>query len=219
MRTGVLKIGGASLFSEGIEFDQLRSYVQVIQSDPINRWFVLLGGGDTVESMRTIHRNHPQLDSSRMHWRCVELLRATWDAAAELLQFDRLIETLQDLDVATSKQTPGCYLVEASSFYHPKRLDWVPTRLRPKENWETTSDTLAWLLALRLRADELRLIKKPDCSKVESLDQAARLGLVDPQIATLSRNQPTNWKLDTVMVYHNQNWMTKTLRSRSPQPT
>jgi hypothetical protein len=83
--------------------------------------------------------------------------------------------------------------------------------LRPLENWDTTSDTLAWLLALRLGADELHLLKKPDCSSIHTLEQAARRGLVDPQIETLAKNRPASWHLDTYLVYHTNVWNQKLL--------
>jgi hypothetical protein len=78
--------------------------------------------------------------------------------------------------------------------------------LVPAENWDTTSDTLAWLLALRIKASQLQLIKKPDCSKVQTIEQAAQLGIVDSQLAILSKKQPQDWKLDTLVVYHTNGW-------------
>jgi aspartokinase-like uncharacterized kinase len=211
MRTGVLKIGGASVFSSGTPSDPLRHFIQSIQTDNSRRWFVILGGGDTVESMRTLHRHHPQLDTQRMHWRCVELLRATSDAARELFSFEHFLETPKALAQAILDPTPRCYLVEVSTYYHRETLDWIPIELRPVESWDTTSDTLAWLLALQLRADELHLLKKPDCSSIQTLEQAARIGLVDPQIETLAKNRPVDWQLDTYLVYHTTDWNQKLL--------
>lgn len=211
MRTGVLKIGGASVFSSPTASDPLHQLIRKIQTDSSRRWFVILGGGDTVESMRTLHRLHPQLDSQRMHWRCVDLLRATADAAKELFGFENCLDTPADLAQAILDPNPGCYLVQVSTFYHPDNLSWLPASLRPVENWDTTSDTLAWLLALRLGADELHLLKKPDCSSIQTLEQAARRGLVDPQIETLAKNRPSEWHLDTYLVYHTTEWNHKLL--------
>jgi hypothetical protein len=172
---------------------------------------VILGGGETVESMRLLHKYHPHLDPAKMHWRCVELLRGTSDAAAELLGFQQRIWTPLQLDQAIADPKPSCYLVDVSSYYHPTLLNWIPQELLPPENWNTTSDSLAWLLALRIHADELQLIKKPDSSSVQSIEQAAQLGLVDPHIATLSNNQPNHWKLDTFLVYPKNGWNKKQL--------
>ncbi|MFM7926412.1 MAG: hypothetical protein ACKO9Q_01765, partial [Pirellula sp.] len=72
------------------------------------------------------------------------------------------------------------------------------------------------LLALRLRADELQLIKKPDCREVSTIEQAACLGIVDPQFAILAKKQPQNWKLDTLVVYHTDGWKTKLLAAEHP---
>ena len=211
MRTGVLKIGGASVFSSPSESDPLHHLIRNIRTDNSRRWFVILGGGDTVESMRTLHRLHPQLDSQRMHWRCVDLLRATADAAKELFDFENCLETPTELEQAILDPNPRCYLVQVSTYYHPDILNWIPAPLRPVENWDTTSDTLAWLLALRLGADELHLLKKPDCSSIQTLEQAARRGLVDPQIEALAKNRPADWHLDTYLVYHTTDWNQKLL--------
>jgi aspartokinase-like uncharacterized kinase len=202
----VVKIGGASLFSAGAEFAQVHSFVENLKRDRTTRYFITLGGGDTVESMRTLHRNHPQLDMRKMHWRCVELLEGTSDVAAELLDLEVRIKSTDQLEHAIINPTPGCYLVDVSSFYNPGCIDWVPKGLVPAENWDTTSDTLAWLLALRIKASQLQLMKKPDCSKVQTIEQAAQLGIVDSQLAILSKKQPQDWKLDTLVVYHTNGW-------------
>lgn len=215
-RIVVVKIGGASLFSTGIEFDRLVDYVEILKTDETSRYFIILGGGDTIESMRTLHRNHPYLDLSKMHWRCVELLQGTCDVAAELLDLEHRLATTDQLDKAFSDPTARSYLVDVTSFYKKDSLGWIPPDLVPAENWETTSDTLAWLLALRLRADELQLIKKPDCRDVSSIEQAACFGIVDPQFAILAKKQPQNWKLDTLVVYHTDGWKTKLLAVEHP---
>jgi aspartokinase-like uncharacterized kinase len=215
-RIVVVKIGGASLFSTGIEFDRLVNYVESLKTDQANRHFIILGGGDTVESMRTLHRNHPHLDLTKMHWRCVELLQGTCDVAAELLGLEHRLVTTDQLDDAMRDPTARSYLVDVTSFYQKDSIGWIPPDLVPAENWDTTSDTLAWLLALRLRADELQLIKKPDCQEVSSIEQAACLGIVDPQFAILAKKQPQNWKLDTLVVYHTVGWKTKLLAAEHP---
>jgi aspartokinase-like uncharacterized kinase len=210
-RTCVVKIGGASVFSNRSDVHHLREYLDQLDADSSSRYFMIVGGGETVESMRTLHRTHPQLDPRRMHWRCVDLLSATCDAAAELLGLKNRIASSKDFDAANESPSQGCYLVDVRSFYQQENLGWIPQPLVPTEDWETTSDTLAWLLALRLAADELQLIKKPDCSSVDSLEQAVSSGLVDPQMMMLSRNQPHDWKLETVLVYHTHCWNRKSL--------
>jgi aspartokinase-like uncharacterized kinase len=78
--------------------------------------------------------------------------------------------------------------------------------LLPKESWDTTSDTLAWLLAFRAQADEIQLIKKPDCSEIHTLEQASAMGIIDPQLPMLSLNHPPDWKLEINLVYHKGGW-------------
>ena len=220
-RVIVVKIGGASLFSNEREFAALRDYIRFLKEDPENLWLLVVGGGETVESMRILHRHHPKLSSKRMHWRCVELLRSTNDAAAELLELPWRVESSLQLDQITLHRKPACYLVDVPSFYHPDELSWIPQNLLPAENWDTTSDTLAWLLALKVQADELQLIKKPDCAEIHTIQQAVSLGMIDPQVLTLSQNQPSHWKLEFNLLYHKGSgprvgWSKKTLH-RNPK--
>jgi aspartokinase-like uncharacterized kinase len=205
----VVKVGGASLFSSGSEFSELRQYVRSLQELPNTLSLLIVGGGETVESMRILHRYHPELDPKRMHWRCVRLLESTSDAAAELLQLQRLNTTPFCLDQIANKLSQGCYLVDVGSFYHRDSLDWIPSPLVPAETWDTTSDTLAWLLAFRVQAHELQWIKKPDCSEIESVEQATSLGVLDPQLLLLLQNQPSDWKLQLNLVYHSAGWQKK----------
>jgi hypothetical protein len=150
-----------------------------------------------------------------MHWRCVALLQTTCDVAAELLDLDPPLTSPVQLDAAIIDPTPKCYLVDVRSFYQKDGLGWVPSGLEPAENWDTTSDALAWLLALRVQANQLQLIKKPDCIDVATIEQAASLGIVDPQFAILAKKQPQSWKLDTHLVYHSDGWKHKLLTTET----
>jgi len=212
MRTGVIKIGGASLFSPSEDFANVKHFVNELQRDSIDQWFVVFGGGDTVESMRTLHHRHPELDPVRMHWRCIELLSATADVACELFDFQQRIDCKRLLDLAIAERKPGAYLVDVSSYYHPDLLVSIPASLVPSENWDTTSDSLAWLLALYIRSNELLLMKKPDCSSVLTISQAAEEGIVDPQLPLLCENQPHDWVSAVSLVYYNQGWKRRLLK-------
>lgn len=212
MRTGVIKVGGASLFSPSEDFVNVRNFVNDLQRDSTNRWFVIFGGGDTVESMRTLHHHHPGLDAVRMHWRCIELLSTTTDVACELFDFKHRIDCRSSLDLAIDKKRPGAYLVNVSSYYHPDLLDSIPANLVPRESWDTTSDSLAWLLALYVRADELLLLKKPDCSSVLTVAQAAEEGIVDPQLPLLVENQPRELDVAISLIYYNHGWTRSSLK-------
>lgn len=211
MRTGVVKIGGASLFSKEDDFENVKSFLRPLIHDSHNRWFIIVGGGDTVESMRTLHRDHPELDARRMHWRCVELLQATCDVAQELFGIDSRIDTGDSLTDALSSEKPGCHLVDVVSYYHPSFLKSIPRSWVPKEGWETTSDTLAWLLAKIVRADEVLLLKRPDCSDIASVEQASELGIIDEQLSVLMVGIDDTRHPDLSLVFYRDGWQKNSL--------
>ncbi|MBU6175466.1 MAG: hypothetical protein KGQ60_16785, partial [Planctomycetes bacterium] len=68
--------------------------------------------------------------------------------------------------------------------------DSLETPLRPEPSWNTTTDTLAWLLAYVLGADKVVLLKSCDVSSIQDLQHAAEMGIVDPEIVRLSENHP-----------------------------
>ena len=185
MRTLVLKIGGASLFAPQTEFNRLIDYLKTDETLCNSRTFLIIGGGETVESMRLLHGIYPQLDPISMHWRCIELLDATWQVAAELIDFYKPISTTESLQQAFSHDTPSWNLVRPSAFYSPILAESLPANISPEPSWNTTTDALAWLLAILAQGDEVLLIKKANCSSIKSLAQAAACGIVDPEIHRL----------------------------------
>ena len=185
MQTRVLKIGGASLFAPQTEFNRLIEYLKSDVSLRNARTFLIVGGGETVESMRLLHNIYPQLDPIAMHWRCIELLDATWQVAAELMDFCQPITTSESLRQAFIHHTPNWYLVRPGAFYSPILAQRLPANISPDPSWKTTSDALAWLLAILAQGDEVLLIKKANCSSIQSLAQAAACGIVDSEIHRL----------------------------------
>ncbi len=135
----VIKIGGATLFQpDGFE-RQLHSVLG--QYENAQLW-LLVGGGDLVETMRTAHRIYSKLDEIEMHWRCVELLDHTWAIAKEIFPSDHAIDSREDLEKATLLEAaPGVFWVRVSSFYNRNECYWTPSLWLPKCDWSTTSDT------------------------------------------------------------------------------
>jgi aspartokinase-like uncharacterized kinase len=190
MQTRVLKIGGASLFAPKTEFSNLLAHLRREHRSDLYRTFIILGGGDTVESMRTLHASFPNLDHQAMHWRCVRLLDATWEVASELIDFAIPIQNQFELQQTLLKPSPNTYLVNVGAFYSnslsptpPAQTDSTP--LFPKDSWNTTTDALAWWLAYLINADQVVLVKKKACDSIHSLAQAAHEGIVDAEIARL----------------------------------
>lgn len=191
MQTRVLKIGGASLFAPKDEFSNLLAHLRSEHCSALYRTFIIIGGGDTVESMRTLHASFPTLNHRAMHWRCVTLLDATWEVASELIDFAIPIRNQFELQQSLLIPNPNTYLVNVGAFYntslspHPSEQSHS-SPLFPEDSWNTTTDALAWWLAYRINADQVVLVKKKACDSIMSLEQAAHEGLVDSEIARLN---------------------------------
>jgi hypothetical protein len=91
----VLKIGG-SLLSQSDWPSRLNHW---LQTQPAGLYFTIVGGGEAIEAMRDLDRIHT-LDQTAMHWRCIDLLDATFDVAVELLE--RVIPNLKTARTSTS---------------------------------------------------------------------------------------------------------------------
>ena len=177
----VIKVGGATLFRpDGFE-RQLRSVLGQFQDAQV---WLLVGGGDLVETMRTAHRIYPKLDEEEMHWRCVELLDHTWAIAREIFPTEHVIDSRDDLGKALRMAAvPGIYWVRVSSFYSRIECYNIRGSWLPKCDWSTTSDTLAWLLGRIIEADRVILMKQCECDPTWTIAEAARRGVVDSELA------------------------------------
>jgi 5-(aminomethyl)-3-furanmethanol phosphate kinase len=183
----VVKVGGATLFSAHGIVPVLR---ELTSKTDIQSWYVIVGGGDTIESMRRLHRLYPTLNDEAMHWRCVELLDSTWQIALELAPRCQAIESMEELVAASERGMPGLHLVRVGAFYHPDQLVHLPHHWLPKPGWQTTTDVLAWLLAKRIHADRLLLVKQCDCESIASLHEARQLGIIDSELERLVSVDP-----------------------------
>ncbi len=192
MQSVVIKIGGASLFSDDVGLEAIRRTVRPIESETR---FVLIGGGDTIESMRTLHALYPTLDPVAIHWRCIRLLDSTWEVACELLPECCPISEVEELDQSISSHSADSYLVRPSAYYAEALLPDIPATWQPKMSWETTTDALAWLLAKRVGASFLRIAKRIDCDLTTSLQQAAQSGIIDTELARLVEADPDREQL------------------------
>lgn len=216
MQTRVLKIGGASLFAPSEEFTRLLAHLKREHSLAIDRTFIIVGGGDTVESMRTLHASFPNLNPQSMHWRCVRLLEATWEVATELIEFGLPLQKDYELNQALSNPTPNTYIVNVNAYYSPS-LSLCPNQsehvspITPEDSWNTTTDALAWWLAYLIDADQVILVKKKPCETIHSLAQAAREGIVDSEIARMHEAArhtytPTKRLPSIQFLFENPNW-------------
>jgi 5-(aminomethyl)-3-furanmethanol phosphate kinase len=155
----------------------------------------IVGGGYVVEAMRKLDEVH-RLSQNPMHWRCVRLLDSTLEIAAELTPEINVLDSSEQLAIhlesashRDSFQTQhNASWVRVSAFYSPRSsLERNPSdnSFWPSENWDTTTDTLAMLLAHQIKADRVVLLKSCNVDQVSSLEEAAKKGIVDRECLRL----------------------------------
>lgn len=172
----VIKVGG-SLFSSASFVEAMDRWL-ARQSPAEN--LIVIGGGEAVEAMRELSQQFP-LDGTAMHWRCIRLLRATYEVAAELFGHWQRIDDRDAFDaLAAEPPQPSHWLVAVDAFY--SRETAIDSGL--PESWATTSDALAALLARATRADELVLLKSCDVDPAADVEVLAAAGVVDEALAT-----------------------------------
>lgn len=174
----VVKLGGSLL-----KFPDLPDRVAQWESGlPAAQTLVVVGGGAMINAMRDLYALH-ELDEAEMHWRCVRLLRATFEIAGELFPHWKRVATAQQLDgVLADANTSATYLIAVDCFYFPNS----PSGKMLTESWDTTADSIAAGLARLCGAAELHLLKSCEIPRNRSLDELARQGVVDrclPQVA------------------------------------
>lgn len=187
MHSVVVKIGGSILFSP----NSLDRLIENISDQYPNRsLFVIVGGGELVEAIRTLHRFRPELNGERLHWKCVELLDTTWEIACTSVPNAVPILTPSELNAASVNPMPAIYLVRVGCFYTEAIHATLGEEVRPALNWNTTTDALAWLLAYTIGSEQLVLVKSCEVQQNISLSQAASVGIVDSEITNLTGRRP-----------------------------
>jgi aspartokinase-like uncharacterized kinase len=183
----VLKLGGSLLFSDEPLESLMAPVFRQFENDQL---FMIVGGGELIESMRLLHRHRSTMNSRWIHWECIRLLRTTWEATHLLLPSMSPISDSVELVIAKNTTDRAQYLIDVSSFYDERLHESLEPALRPEPSWNTTTDTLAWLLAYVLGADAVVLLKSCDVSSIQDLQHASEMGIVDPEIVRLSKNHP-----------------------------
>jgi 5-(aminomethyl)-3-furanmethanol phosphate kinase len=186
----VVKLGGASLFKpKGFQ----RSLQSVLEQHRDDKVYLIVGGGELVEAMRTLHRIYPDLDHEEMHWRCIELLDYTWSIVCSLVPNAEAIRDASQLEWFRQSETMvGVACVRVRSYYEPSTLPRIPPSWHPSTDWNTTTDALALVLAKIVGAQKLVLIKQGGMQPNLCLAEAARLGIVDTEIARLAIENKDN---------------------------
>jgi aspartokinase-like uncharacterized kinase len=175
----VVKLGGSLLLRPELLAD-IHGWL-ALQSQAEN--LVIVGGGELVDAVRRLDEIRPA-DPIDTHWQCVDLLQTTFEIAAAWFDWN-LIRSAAELDSALqsglSSQRPT--LVAVKSFYDRSSSIQVPL------GWETTSDTIAAILAAVVRADELVLLKSCVVEPDFDLAQLAHAGIVDTALLRMQTEQ------------------------------
>ena len=172
----VVKLGG-SLFTLPDLSERLTAW---LDQQPDRQTALICGGGPLIDVMRQWDDRFG-LESARMHWRCVELLRHSFDVLTELLpqyaavrdetEFERWIE---------NEPTASTTLLQVDAFYRSEGPG-----IELAENWDTTTDAIAVHLADRMDAEELVLLKSCDSASTIDWREAAKLEIVDAQFPSV----------------------------------
>lgn len=179
----VVKLGGSLL-----KFTDLPERVaRWEQAVPAAETLLVVGGGAMVDAMRDLYAHHA-LDEPSMHWRCVRLLRATFEIVGEIFPHWNRIATAQQLEEVLDRPgAPAMHLVAVDCFYYPGS---DLSRILP-ESWDTTADSIAAGLARRCGTAELHLLKSCQIPRGHSLTELARQGIVDRALPTVANGLPT----------------------------
>lgn len=172
----VVKIGGSLLLRTDLK-PRLEKW---LGEQGLADTFAIVGGGQLIDAVRRLDGLYPA-DPAETHWRCIDLLELTWTAAGRGLGWPAVSNATQ-LQAALAQGAPRGVplLVAIQAFYGRHDCDGAPL------DWRTTSDTLAAILALRIAAAELVILKSCPIPEGDSLYQLATAGIVDsalPEVA------------------------------------
>jgi aspartokinase-like uncharacterized kinase len=153
--TVVLKLGGSLLDLPDLKQRLLRLIAQEYSNRPV---LFLVGGGQIVDAVRHYDSIH-HLQTEPTHWLCVELMNSTAAMVQQLCDWPLLSESRMLAKWLQARPTalPKPAIVAPSAFYSPQ-LNSPALPL----SWDSTSDSIAALLAQIVAATELVMLKSTD---------------------------------------------------------
>jgi 5-(aminomethyl)-3-furanmethanol phosphate kinase len=173
----VVKVGGSLLQRKDLPHKLQHWLTHQMHEQQIN---LIIGGGGVIDSLRQLDQIH-QIDAAAMHWQCVHALRVTMQVVAQWLPEVSVIGSPAAFAKHCWQRPAGVFLIAPDAFYHPSSGDSLPC------NWTTTSDSIAALLAQRLSAERLVLLKSCEIVDPHDLNAAAAGGIVDPVLPGMTR--------------------------------
>ncbi len=173
----VLKVGG-SLLTDPTLSRRLGDMMQTEFVDcQIN---LLVGGGKVIDSLRQLDQIH-HFDAAMMHWLCIRTLRTTCDLTRDWFPQATAITTNDEFNHHRSRAAAGWFIIAIDAFYSQRDGDSLV------QDWTTTSDSIAVLLAHRLDARRVILLKSCPIDGDLTIDQAAAKGIVDQALPTIAK--------------------------------
>lgn len=176
----VVKIGGSLLLRPDLAA-AIANWLRQWLADrlPHTQVNLVVGGGAMVDAFRQLDAIH-SLDPVDLHWQCVAALRHTSEIVASMIPKCVVIDSVESFNSHRQSATAvGCFVIIADTFYNSASGDRLPC------DWTTTSDSIAALLANKIDADRLILLKSCDIPPNIDLREAARRGFVDPVLPTI----------------------------------
>lgn len=157
----VVKLGG-SLFDHPCLGPGLRAFLESLAPHEV---LLIPGGGDLVESVRTLDQVHG-LGEEASHWLAIQALAVSAAFVARLLDLPA---------VSTRVHIPDCLAFLHEDDHRPGALPHA---------WSVTSDSIAARIAVVNRAERLILLKSLDVLAGTEWTEAAQRGWVDAYFPT-----------------------------------
>lgn len=174
----ILKIGGSLLRDASLP-DRLNRW---LNEQPSAQTIAIVGGGELIDAMRGLDATYG-CPPAWIHWRCVDLLRVSFDFLGGSLPGWNRVSSAANFDALKEQPLDGAaHFVAVDAFYRRDTESPLP------ETWATTTDAIAGWLSIVLDADELVLLKSCDVPVDKSLDELSREGIIDQALPLLSQN-------------------------------
>jgi aspartokinase-like uncharacterized kinase len=180
----VVKLGGSLLRRADLP-ERLSVW---LAAQPPGETLVIVGGGELIDAMRRLDAVRP-VDPATMHWRCVRLLRGTFETVRDWFPSWHVIESAAAFEAAIERgfATDAPTLISVPAFYHPGSAADSPPL---PEDWRTTTDAIAGRLAVQVRAARVVLLKSCPVDPSADISELSRRGVVDQAIAGIADRVP-----------------------------
>ena len=167
----VVKLGGSLLESS----DWATRLAHWLAESTPARTLLLVGGGPPVDAIRQMASMF-QYEAEFLHWLCVDAMDISHRLVEQQLHWPSL-RTPAELQTWLNSSKLPYALMHPRAFYRIDNYQQLPVDL--PLSWDTTSDSLAALLAHVVEAEELVLIKSLTVAEPYDWPALSQAGIVD----------------------------------------